>query len=82
MKPFNTGISDPADTTGCTMITQKYDMEPPVTGDRILIQYGTYLKLVKQYFKRDKQFISTIPSCYGSSLTDIIMWCQYVTVQF
>ena len=31
--------------------------------------------------KDDELLSTTIPSCHGSSLTDIIIWCQYVTVQ-
>ena len=78
MKPFNTVIPDPSDHIGTTMLTQEYHLEPPVTGYRIFTIDGTYFQLIKQYYERDKHFVSTMHYCHGSYPTDIRTWHQLV----
>ena len=80
MKPFNTGIPDPSDPSGTTMMTQEYHLDPPVTGGHLFTRDGTYFQLIKKYDARDKQFVSTIHFFHGLSPTDIRMWYQSVII--
>ena len=80
IKPFNTGFPDPSYTSGTTMLTQEYHIEPPVTGVRLFTRDVTYIQLIKQDDARDKHFLSTMPYFYGSSPTDIRIWYQSATI--
>ena len=80
MKHFKTGIPDPSDPTGNTMMTQEYHLDLPVTRYCIFTRDGTYFQLIKQDASRYKRFVSTILFCCGSSPTSIRMWYQSVTI--
>ena len=54
MKYFDTGISDPLDPNGNTMMIQGYHIYPPVTWDRLLTRDETNFQFIKQYAARKK----------------------------
>ena len=54
MKYFDTGISDPLDPNGNTMMIQEYHIYPPVTWDRLLTRDETNFQFIKQYAARKK----------------------------
>ena len=80
MKPFNIEIPDPSYPSITTMLTQEYHLEPPVICYCQFTRDGTYFQLIKQDTARDKQFVSTMPSYYGSSPTSIRILYQSVTI--
>ena len=82
MKLFNTGIPDPSDIIGITMMTQEYHPEPPFTGDCMFTRDGTYFQLIKQDSARDKHFLSNMTSCHGSPTTYIRICYQSINIQY
>jgi hypothetical protein len=78
MNAFTTNIPKTNDPS--TFRKQQYHLDPPGSGDRLITRGGTFFYLAEQDAAKDKQFLTNMPSCKGSSPEDIRAWYQHLIV--
>jgi len=68
------------DPTGNTIRTTLSYLDPPVTGDRLIIRNGAIYSLLPQGSDGAKQILLNVPACSGTSTTVIRNWYNVFSV--